>query len=512
MKKRVLSLILIPFLLFYALPAGAAEKEERTWQDESIYFLMIDRFNNGDQSNDFDVNRKDPKAYQGGDFQGVIDQLDYIKEMGFTTIWLTPVFDNQEKGYHGYWIKDFYNTDEHFGSIEKFKQLVEEAHNRDMKIILDFVVNHVGPDHEWLNDPGKEDWFHEKQPMNMNDDESLQNDWLYDLPDLNTENQEVREYLLDAARWWINETDIDGYRLDTVRHVPQDFWKEFTKAVKAEKEDFYLLGEVFDYDPRNIAKYEGVGIDGFADFPQAQEMREVFQKPDVSMDRLFNFWQYNQTYFENPYLMGTFIDNHDMVRFTNLITQNNQFPGTRWKLAMSYMYTVPGLPIIYYGSEIALSGAEDPDNRKLMDFRTDKELIEYITKLGKIRNSYPALTRGSMELLHEKDGMAVFKREYEGETMIVAINNTSKSQSVKLQTPQLPEGMELRGLLDEDLVRADGDTYDLILDREEAEIYVLAPKSGLNYGFIGALTAVYVIFMIFIYYVWKKGRENRKNE
>ena len=121
-------------------------------------------------SNDYDVNREDPKAYQGGDFQGVIDKLDYIKDMGFTAIWLSPVFDNQEKGYHGYWIKDFYNTDEHFGSIEKLKELVDEAHKRDMKVILDFVVNHVGPDHEWVNDPEKADWFHEKQPMNMNDD------------------------------------------------------------------------------------------------------------------------------------------------------------------------------------------------------------------------------------------------------------------------------------------------------------------------------------------------------
>ena len=313
-------------------------------------------------------------------------------------------------------------------------------------------------------------------------------------------------------RWWIKETDIDGYRLDTVRHVPQEFWEDFSKAVKAEKENFYLLGEVFDYDPRNIAKYNGVGIDGFADFPQAREMRDVFQKPDVDMDRLFNFWKYNQTYFENPYLMGTFIDNHDMTRFTNLITQNKQFPGTRWKLALAYMYTVPGLPVLYYGSEIALSGGEDPDNRKLMSFRADKELIEYITKLGELRNTHTALTRGSMDLLYEKDGMAVYKREDENETLIIAINNTSKSQSVQLKSPQLPEGMELRGLLEGDLVRADGGSYDIILDREKAEVYTLASKSGLNYEFIGALAAVYIIFLLFIYYVWKKGRNKRVKE
>ncbi len=116
--------------------------------------------------------------------------------MGFTAIWLTPIFDNQPVGYHGYWITDFYKTEEHFGSIETFKKLVEEAHKRDMKVILDFVVNHVGPEHPWVNDPDKADWFHEKQTMNFDNEESLQNAWLYDLPDLNTENPEVKNYLL----------------------------------------------------------------------------------------------------------------------------------------------------------------------------------------------------------------------------------------------------------------------------------------------------------------------------
>ena len=145
MKKGVLSLILIPFLLFYALPVGAVEKEERKWQDETIYFLMVDRFNNSDSKNDFNVNAKDPLAYHGGDFQGIIDQLDYLKDMGFTAIWLTPIFDNAGKAYHGYWINDFYKTEAHFGTMATFKKLVKEAHKRDMKVILDFVANHVAP-------------------------------------------------------------------------------------------------------------------------------------------------------------------------------------------------------------------------------------------------------------------------------------------------------------------------------------------------------------------------------
>ncbi|WP_064092229.1 alpha-amylase family glycosyl hydrolase [Rossellomorea aquimaris] len=511
MKRRVLSLILVPFLLFYALPVGAVEKEERKWQDETIYFLMVDRFNNGDTSNDFTVDTKDPKAYQGGDFQGVIDKLDYIKEMGFTAIWLTPVFENQSKGYHGYWITDFYKTEEHFGSMKTFKKLVEEAHKRDIKVMLDFVVNHVGPEHPWVNDPEKTDWFHEKQPMNFNNEESVQNAWLYDLPDLNTENPEVRNYLFDAAKWWINETDIDGYRLDTVRHVPQAFWTDFSKEVKSVKEDFYLLGEVFDRDPQQISKYNDVGIDGFVNFPQAEEMRSAFQKPDHSLDRLFNFWKYNETFYNNPYLMGTFIDNHDMERFTRLLVQEKQFPGTRWKLALTYMYTTPGIPIVYYGSEIAQDGGNDPDNRRLMNFRTDKELIDYITQLGKVRQDYPALTRGSIEPIYEENGMGIYKRIYKDQTIVVAINNTSQSQKVKLGEEDLAENSELKGLLAGDLVRSDEDgNYTIVLDREEAEIYSLKEKSGLNYPYLAALGTVYVLFLLFIYLVWKRGKKNKK--
>ncbi|MCC5803029.1 alpha-amylase family glycosyl hydrolase [Rossellomorea vietnamensis] len=511
MKRRVLSLILVPFLLFYALPVGAVEKEERKWQDETIYFLMVDRFNDGDTSNDKDVNTKDPKAYQGGDFQGIIDKLDYIKDMGFTAIWLTPIFDNQPMGYHGYWITDFYKTEEHFGSMKTFKKLVEEAHKRDMKVMLDFVVNHVGPEHPWVNDPEKEDWFHEKQPMNFNNEESLQNAWLYDLPDLNTENPEVKNYLFDAAKWWIKETDIDGYRLDTVRHVPQEFWDEFSDEVKSVKEDFYLLGEVNDRDPEKIAAYNGTGIDGFVNVPQAEEMRSVFQKPDTSMDRLFNFWKYNETFYDNPYVMGTFIDNHDMERFTRMIVQEKLFPGTRWKLALTYMYTTPGIPIVYYGSEIAMDGGNDPDNRRFMNFRADKELMDYISRLGEIRQEYPALTRGDITPIYNQDGMGIFKRTYKDQTIVIAINNTSETQNVQLSKDDLADNHELKALISDDLVRSDKDgNYQLVLDREESEIYLLKNKSGLNYPYLIALGIMYFLFFLFLYLIKKRGKAKNK--
>ncbi len=479
MRKTQVLLILIPFLLFYAFPVSADEKEERKWQDESIYFIMVDRFNNGDKTNDFKVNTEDLKEYNGGDFKGITDKLDYLKEMGFTAIWLTPVFDNEDKGYHGYWISDFYNTEEHFGTMEEFKSLVEEAHKRDMKVILDFVVNHVGPNHPWANDVEKKDWFHEKQPIvNWANQEEVENNWLYDLPDFDQENPETRKYLLDAAKWWIEETDVDGYRLDTVKHVPKDFWTEFAKEVKSVKEDFYLLGEVWHDDLRVVASYEKTGIDGFVDFPQNQHLRTTFAKPNQSLGWLFTSWERNKAFYSRPELLGNFMDNHDMTRFTRDILINKQDPISRWKLALTYLYTAPGIPIIYYGSEIALDGAEDPGNRRLMEFDGDKELINHISKLGALRQKYPSLSRGDLEVLHEDSGMAVYKRSYKGETLVVAINNTTKPQTVSLDKNDLPLDMELTSLLTEERVKESNGKYSLTIVSEQVEIFKVSEKTG----------------------------------
>jgi alpha-amylase len=188
------------------------------------------RFNNMDPSNDYDVNVNDPKGYFDGDLKGVTAKLDYTKEMGFTAIWLTPIFKNEPGGYHGYWIQDFYKVDPHFGTMEDLKTLVKEAHKRGMKVILDFVANHTGYHHPWLSDPTKKDWFHEKKEIfDWSDQKQVENGWVYGLPDLAQENPEVKRYLIDAAKWWIKQTDIDGYRLDTVRHVPKSFCQEFSQ-------------------------------------------------------------------------------------------------------------------------------------------------------------------------------------------------------------------------------------------------------------------------------------------
>ncbi|TDL62572.1 alpha-amlyase [Rhodococcus qingshengii] len=504
MKSTLITLILFCVFIFSAVPAyGATERETREWQDETVYSIMVDRFFNANTKNDIDANTLDPLAYNGGDFQGVIDKLDYLKDMGFTAIRLTSIFDNTAGGYHGYWVNDFKQPDEHFGTLKTFKKLVREAHQRDMKIIIDFVTNNVSLEHPWVKDTTKQDWFNEKTEINnSNNQDEIENGWVNGLPDLNQDNPDVKNYLLDAAKWWINETDIDGYSLPEVNHVPVAFWSDFSKEVKNEKENFFLIGITSANLTVDPDKYVMAGIDSITDYQHSEDLRNVFATTNQGFSEL------NDNKVQKPELQPQFFDNEMTTRFTSDIVKNKHFPGSRWKTALTYIYSTPGIPIVFYGSEIALNGGEIPDNRQPMNFRTEKELIDYITKLGELRNQLPSLTRGSMEMLYEKDGMAVYKRVYQDETAIIAINNTSESQNVTLNKEHIEGGRELRGMLKGDLVRStDDNQYDLIIDRDEAEIYVLANKSGINLKLIGSLVVVYILFTIFIIKVRKRRKE-----
>jgi alpha-amylase len=507
MKKTFISIILIAIFLISSVPAHAAvQKGNRLWQDESVYSIMIDRFNNGDTRNDIDVNAKDPQAYNGGDLQGILGKLDYIHDMGFTTIRLTPIFDNAKNGYDGYWVSDFYKVDEHFGTIKTFQALVKEAHKRKMKVMIDFVANNVAVSNPWVNDSSKQDWFHKKQDIiDWNNQQELENGWVNGLPDLNQNNPEVKKYLIDAAKWWINKTQIDGFSLPEVNNVPISFWNDFSKEVKKEKKDFFLLGIPSKDTSVDMQKYENAGIDSVFNYSYNDNLRKAFANTNQSFNALYSDSDNDQ----HSFFRANFMDNENTVRFTNDIVAKRQFPGSRWKTALTYLYTTPGIPILYYGTEIALIGGEVPDNRRQMSFRAEKELIDYLTKLGGLRNTLPSLTRGTMEMLYDQKGMAVYKRVYNGETSIIAINNTRKSQKVVLTDKQLEGGKELRGLLGGDVVRSKDNKYYLILDRDNSEIYVLTKKSGPNTPLIASLIIVYLLVFLFLYLIIKRRKKNK---
>ncbi|MFC7371762.1 alpha-amylase family glycosyl hydrolase [Fictibacillus iocasae] len=498
--SRFIIILLLPFLLFFFAEMKAlAEGKDRSWQDESIYFIMIDRFHNGDLSNDYEVNTEDPYAYHGGDIKGITKKLDYIKKLGSTVIWLTPVVKNEEKGYHGYWTEDFYKVEEHFGNLDDMKELVSEAHKRDMKVILDLVVNHTGYKTRWLTQTDKKDWFHEQQEIyDYQDQEQVENGWLSGLPDFNHENPEVREYLLDVAVYWIKETDIDGYRLDTVKHVPKTFWTDFAKAVREAKSDFYLLGEVWHDNPEYIAGYSEAGIGSFVDYPLYNEMTLAFSESGQPLSELASVWDRNKYYYSKPYEMGNFLDNHDNIRFTRQAILNNEDPKKRLRLALTYLYTAPGIPILYQGTEHSMDGGEDPDNRHMMTFPKDDDMEAFTREIAKLRQESLALRRGSYQMVYEDGPIAVFKREYKEEIVYIAYNNSEKKSEISFHDKHLNEKYDLAPMLDfpESMeAKVEGKTGKVELAAETAQLYRVQKKSEANkvwWGIAAALAALLV--------------------
>ena len=499
MLKRFAFILLMPLLILPFLPGqGSAE----SWQDETIYYVMIDRYYNGNTENDNQVNIDDLNTYQGGDLKGVISKLDYIKEMGFTVIALNPVIQNMDGDYTGNSPLDFTAINENYGTIDELKELVKEAHHRDMKVIVDFQVNHVGKGHPWLEEKEKENWFHEERTITETEEsDDRENGWLDGKPDLAQENPAVASYLIDAAKWWAKETDIDGYRLLYMEYVPQSFWNKFIDEMKKDYPEFYLLGEADAEASQNLS------LDGVLDKGQLGDLRKAFATTDREMDSLFNRWDKLFETLRNPHNTVISMDTEMTERFTKETERAKQFPGTRWKMALTYLYTMPGIPMMTYGSEIALNGGEKPDNHRMMNFRTDEELIEYITKLSDLRQEYPALAAGDLELLQTDGAMAVFKRETKDQTMIVAINNSSKTKTIQLDSALFENNQELRGKLNTDLIREQDGLYGITLDRETAEVYLVEDESGLNIGFLAILILIPISFVVFLIVAKKKGRQ-----
>ncbi|WP_065410822.1 alpha-amylase family glycosyl hydrolase [Pseudobacillus wudalianchiensis] len=499
MKKTLFSLVLLPFLLLYALPVSAVEKEERTWQDETMYYVMTDRFHNGDNKNDKEINNHDLRAYQGGDFTGAAEKLDYLHDMGITSIIISPVFENAKGGYHGYWITDFYKTNKQFGSLKELNHLVKEAHDRDMKVIVDFPIMQVSPSHPWVKDAAKADWFVTKSGH-------AEEKWLGQMAVLNLENEAVKQELIKVGQWWMKKADIDGYYLSDSANAPVSFLQDFSAQLKQQQKNFFLLGG--NDGKTDIKHFEKSGLDSVMNAELAGLLQEQFKNVNEPSNQSAALLKKESE--ESSLLLANYLDSSKTDRFTKKTVEENMFPGTRWMMALTYLYTVPGVPVVYYGSEVALNGEKGPESHRLLSFKEDQELIDHMKEIGELRQKLPALTRGSYEPIYDKDGMTVFKRQYKDETLIVAVNNSNKTQKVTIPAEELDRNKELRGLLEGGLARPEEEKFSLILDRETAEIYALTEKVGVNKLFIAALAAVYIIFMAFLYLVWKRGKASRQ--
>ena len=392
------------------------------WRDQAIYMVMTDRFRNGDPQNDLDSVPGKADWWQGGDLQGVIDELDYIKGLGMTAIWITPASEQTKGGYHGYWTLDPYKVDPHLGDMAKLQELVRKAHERSLRVVLDIVPNHLGAGHPWLTDGAHAGWFHADCPINFSDQTSVENCWLAGLPDLNTENPVVRAYLIDWANWLVDQTGVDGFRVDAARHLSKDFLRALTSALHTKHPAFWILGEVYSSGYRYQSGFLDAGLDAVTDFQTYDSVR-------IGLDPRGNLGQLTTS----PSLAADlgagredsraiFIDNHDVARFVGRDTPDAATMA-RLEEAIVYLFTMPGTPVLYYGTEVALPGGPDPDDRRPMPWTGGDETVRQLVRdLATMRQAIPSLRRGSFDEIQSERGLVVYDRRGGPDVAVIAIN------------------------------------------------------------------------------------------
>jgi len=468
--------------------------------DDVIYLIMPNRFNDGDQSNNepaqsrgmYDRTRN--RYYHGGDLQGIINRLPYLKELGVTAIWLNPWYDNVNHlneretpdgqpitDYHGYGAVDFYGVDEHFGTMEKLREMIDRAHLLGIKVIQDQVANHSGPYHPWVKDSPTPTWYNGTEANHLNETwqtwtlqdpratdqlqrETLEGWFINILPDMNQNDEEASRYIIQNTLWWIGMTGIDAIRQDTLPYVHRRFWRDWTAAIKREYPRVNVVGELYDEDPALVsffqggrARFDGVdsGIDSVFDFPLFFSVRRAFAE-GKSVREVARMLARDYLY-PNPNALVVFLGNHDMLRFMN--EQGATADGL--KLAQTFIMTTRGTPQIYYGDEIAMRGGGDPDNRR--DFpggfpgdsrnafthegRTIEEqaVFNHLQQMIRIRKELEPLRRGRLLNLLAYEQQYVYARVTDRESVIVVINNDPEEARVEfgVRVANLEDGMVL---------------------------------------------------------------------
>jgi neopullulanase len=477
---------------FEILPKSVSPNQHRGYTpDDVIYFLMPDRFADGDPTNNDPekskglYDRSKGRHYHGGDLQGIINKLPYLKSLGVTAIWTTPIYDNNDKfdtkeiydgvpettGYHGYGAIDMYAVDEHLGDLAKLREFVQKAQAMGFKVIQDQVANHSGPYHRWASDPPTATWWNgtlENHLSNnwqkwttMNQRATYQTQksniegWFINiLPDFNQNDPEVEKYLIQNSLWWLEIGGFDAIRMDTLPHVPRSFWQKWGTAIKKEYPKLNILGELYDDNPALVSYFQtgrkgfdGVDtqIDTLFDFPLFYQIRNAFAKGE-------NVRKISQTIahdwlYPNPNVLTTFLGVHDMERFMN--EKGATIAGL--KLAQTFIMTTRGTPLLFYGDEIAMPGGNDPDNRRDFPggFPNDKsnawhaegrtteqnEVWNHVAKLAELRKKYPALRNGkSLDLLDLEQQMAFARVIGKDITpVLVVFNNDTKSANIEFQ-------------------------------------------------------------------------------
>ncbi len=456
--------------------------EKDDFQRSIMYFMMVDRFKNGDVKNDAPVNDVLllPQAnYYGGDLTGVQQKIDdgYFESLGINSLWISPVFQNPYTaymefpephrfftGYHGYWPISLSQVDTRFGTNTTFKNLIVDAHKSDMSVYLDYVANHIHAEHPlWQSNP---EWFSQldlpdgRKNLRLWDEYRLTTWFEPYMPSFDHSKPEVADACADSAMYWIKEFNLDGFRHDATKHIETEFWRLLTYKIKTEvaipqQKNIYQIGETFG-SRELIGSYIGSGLlDAQFDFSLYFDARSVFANSDVSFERLNTSLYETFNAFGYHHVMGNITGNHDMARFISYASgdlkwnENDKEAGwnrkievtntigySRLKLLHAFNMTIPGIPIIYYGDEIGMPGANDPDNRRMMRFDSlsahEMDVKQTVSALAKLRSEHMALLYGDIQVIAVFDNQYVFKRSYFDDVVYVILNKSANPALVNI--------------------------------------------------------------------------------
>lgn len=455
-----------------------------------MYFMMVDRFLDGDKSNNpAKLEGVNPKAdFYGGDILGVQKKVEdgYFEELGMNTIWLSPIAKNPDgawgywnknittkfSSYHGYWPSSYSIVDRRFGTNELFSKFIDRAHEKELNVVLDFVAHHIHTDHPLYK--AHPNWvtslYLPDGSMNTErwDDYRLTTWFDTFLPTLDFQRKEVNEIISDSVMYWVRNFDIDGFRHDASKHVPEQFWRTLTQKIRLESRkknsaSFYQIGETYG-SPELIGSYVNSGqMDGQFDFNMYDAGVDVFAFDANATESVKKFKRLSETiqesfkYYGAHHLMGNISGNQDKPRFASLAegtvrpdedtklagwTRDIQHVGEKGYARMSQMmalnFTLPGVPVVYYGDEIAMPGGNDPDNRRMMKFEnyneSEKALKEKVQSLANLRKNNLELIYGDFKQLACTEGFYAYERNYFGRKTIILFSKNAGKTELQLES------------------------------------------------------------------------------
>ncbi|TLS37865.1 alpha-glycosidase [Pseudalkalibacillus caeni] len=413
------------------------------WVKDTVWYQIFpERFANGNKENDPEGTLEwgsaspSPTNFFGGDFEGVIENLDYLAKLGITGIYFTPIFKAHSN--HKYDTTDYMEIDPQFGDKDTFKRLVNECHDRGIRVMLDAVFNHSGyyfkPFQDVLENEEEspyKDWFHLKEFPIQTEPAPNYDTFAFvpSMPKLNTENREVKEYLLQVGKYWIEEFDIDGWRLDVANEIDHQFWREFRSAVKSVKPDVYILGEIW-HD--SMPWLQGDQFDAVMNYPFTKASLDFFAHQIIDSKTFVNnlnalLHSYPKNVNEVAFnLLGS----HDTPRILTMAEEDVD----KVKLLFLFQLSFTGTPCIYYGDEIAVTGGADPGCRKCMiwdEENQDIELFSFVKRLIDLRKNEPAFgNNGELHFLYAEDRKLVYEKKLDNESLLFIINNSEHDESI----------------------------------------------------------------------------------